>query len=281
MASIDETQQVIAGVRCVIRAAGPSDRDEAIVFVHGNPGSGEDWLDLLAAAGDLGRAIAPDMPGYGGAERPADFDYSVPGYRAYLSALLDALGVRRVHLVLHDFGGAWGLSWAAEHPDAVASLTLINVGALPGYRWHKFARIWRTPVLGELFQLGASRAAFRILLNADNPKPFPEAFVERMFRDADWPMKRGVLRLYRATPDIGALTEQLAAALKPLHLKTLVVWGEGDKFLPVTYAEVQKQYFDAEVHRLPGCGHWPMVDEPERVRELVIPFLRARLSQAG
>ena len=47
--------------------------------------------------------------------------------------------------------------------------------------------------------------------------------------------------------------------------------------MPVRYAQVQKEYFDAEVHTLPGCGHWPMVDEPEVVAGLVIPFLRRQL----
>jgi hypothetical protein len=43
---------------------------------------------------------------------------------------------------MHDFGGPWGLGWAASNPKGVASITCINTGALPGYRWHYLARIW-------------------------------------------------------------------------------------------------------------------------------------------
>jgi len=247
------------------------------VFVHGNPGSSEDWSVLLPRVGELVRAVAPDMPGYGKADRPRRFDYTVPGYARHLAKLLESLGVEKVHLVLHDFGGAWGLQLASDGPERIASLTLVNVGAMPGYRWHKFARIWRTPILGELFQLASTRRAFRSLLNADNPRPFPTEFTDRMFEDADWPMKRAVLQLYRATDDIGGLTVRLAESLRSRNLPALVLWGDGDAYLPVTYAETQKDYFDAQLHILPGCGHWPMIDEPERVRELVLPFLRAQL----
>jgi pimeloyl-ACP methyl ester carboxylesterase len=55
----------------------------------------------------------------------------VPGYAAHLQGALAQLGVTRAHLVLHDFGGPWGLQWAVDHPDAHASTTLINPPALP------------------------------------------------------------------------------------------------------------------------------------------------------
>jgi len=191
--------------------------------------------------------------------------------------MLEQLGIERVHLVLHDFGGPWGLQWASEHPQQVASLTLINIGALPGYRWHRYARIWRTPILGELFMLASSRASTRWALNADNPRPFPRAFSDRMFDDADWPMKRGVLKLYRDT-ELGPVTQQLGEALRPLSLPALVIWGEQDSYLPARYAATQRDYFDADVHLVPNAGHWPMIDEPERVAGLVVPFLRRQLA---
>jgi hypothetical protein len=54
---------------------------------------------------------------------------------------------------------------------------------LRGYRWHVFARIWRTPVLGELFQLTTTRPTFRAFLNEGNSRPFPEEFLERTYAD--------------------------------------------------------------------------------------------------
>ena len=132
-----------------------------------------------------------------------------------------------------------------------------------------------------MFSAVATRGAFRFLVNADNPKPFPSAFVDRMFDDNDAGSRRAVLALYRASSDMSWLTVSLAERLQPLRLPALVIWGEGDKYISVRFAEAQKQYFDAQLHILPNVGHWPMIDEPERVRELVLPFLRAQLSHVG
>ena len=150
--SISALEVSVRGVRSPVLTAGPPDGAEAVVFVHGNPGPADDWRELLTRAGELGRAIAPDMPGYGRAGKPKDFSYSVDGYAGHLAALLDQLGITRAHIVAHDFGGPWALAWAARHPDALASATLINTGVLIDYRWHRYARIWRTPGLGEVFQ---------------------------------------------------------------------------------------------------------------------------------
>jgi pimeloyl-ACP methyl ester carboxylesterase len=277
MSEIKIQEVIVNGVRSLVRTGGNAQASEAVVFLHGNPGSSEDFLGLLPSVAAFARVIAPDMPGYGKADRPDAFEYTVPGYARHFGEILRQSGVTRAHLVLHDFGGPWGLHWAANHLEQVASLTLLNVGALPGYSWHKFARIWRTPIVGEIFQLAATRGAFRLLLNADNPKPFPNEFVDRMFADTDGKTKRSMLKLYRATPDLAGLTVGLAERLKPLRLPALVLWGDGDKYLPYQLAEAQKQYFDATIHILPNVGHWPMIDEPERVRELVVPFLQAQI----
>lgn len=251
--------------------------DEAAVFVHGNPGSGEDWRALVEGAGGFMRAVAPHMPGFGRAGKPDGFDYTIDGYAQHLDRVLEALGVRRAHLVLHDFGGPWGLAWAARHPSRVASVTLINIGVLRGYRWHFLARIWRTPLLGELFMATTTRAGFRALLKLGNPRGLPPAFVERMYADFDAGTRRAILRLYRATGGIDAFSNALHAALRPLDLPALVVWGARDIYLPARYAEAQRDTFPrARVVMLADSGHFPYADNPAAVADAVLPFLRAR-----
>jgi pimeloyl-ACP methyl ester carboxylesterase len=254
--------------------AGSSASGEAVVFVHGNPGPSDDWETLVPAVAAFSRVVAMDMPGYGRSDRPRSFDYTVTGYARHLGRLIERLGIRRAHLVLHDFGGAWGLGWAVQHPAAVASVTLVNTGVLAGYRWHKFARIWQTPVLGELFQLTSNAPMLHAALNADNPKPMPRAFVDRVMRYADWGNKRAVLKLYRASRHIARDMVPLGAALARLDVPVCVVWGAGDKYLPVAYAQKQRDYFPkAEVHVLEGLGHWPFIDDPDAVARVIVPFL--------
>lgn len=271
---------VIDGVRCKVFDSEPGGRGEAVVFVHGNPGPMDDWEVLAPAAATFARAIAMDLPGFGRAEHPRDFDYTVPGYARYVGSLLERLGVRRAHLVLHDFGGAFGLWWALAHPEKFASATLINTGVLAGYRWHYLARIWQTPIFGELLQLSTTPAMFRASLNRDNPRPMPDAFVERVMRYADWGHRRAVLALYRATRDTEHYFGEPAAELRELDRPACVVWGAEDKYLPVRFAHRQLEAFPrAEIHVLPNLGHWPFVDDPEAVERVVIPFLRGQVSE--
>ncbi len=254
---------------------------EAAVFVHGNPGSGDDWRALVAGAGEFMRAVAPHMPGFGRADKPLDFDYTVDGYASHLGKMVDALGIERVHLVLHDFGGPWGLTWAARNPSRVASITLLNIGVLRGYRWHFLARIWRTPLLGEFFQATTTRAGFRALLKLGNPRGLPRDFVDRMYDDFDAGTRRAILRLYRATGDIDGISLGLHAALRPLDLPVLVVWGERDIYLPARFADAQLDTFPrARIVRLPDSGHFPYADNPQAVAAAVLPFLRARVGRA-
>jgi len=267
----------VDGVRSLVRESG-GEQGEAVVFVHGNPGSSRDWLELAGQVSAFARVVAPDMPGFGQSDKPADFEYTVTGYARYLGGLLDVLGVSRVHLVLHDFGGPWGLAWAAAHPERLASVVLINTGALPGYRWHYLARIWRTPVLGELFQLLATRSGFHRLLKHGNPRGLPRDFVDGMYDDYDRGTRRAVLRLYRSTSDPNGLTEQLTAALRPVALPTLVIWGRHDPYIDVAYAERQREVFPAaRVVMLEQSGHWPYADDPAAVASALVPFLRAQV----
>jgi pimeloyl-ACP methyl ester carboxylesterase len=259
--------------------AGPRGNREAVVFVHGNPGSSTDWTALVGAVGEFGRAVAVDMPGFGKADKPRDFNYQVSSYADFLQGALDELEIERAHLVVHDFGGPFGLLWGLQHPDAWASVVLINVGIMPGYTWHTMARRWRTPVLGELTQVCIPRSAWRRAMQGANPKGLPEEFVEKMYDDYDRGTRRAVLKLYRATPDPGATAAALGAEMAKLHKPALVVWGAKDPFIGVEYAERQREFFDVQdVAVLPDSGHWPFQDDPEAVGQAVVPFLREQLS---
>ena len=271
---------VVGGVSSPYLRSGPQDTEEAVVFLHGNPGSSQDWDRLISRVGEFGRALAPDMPGFGRADKPEDFDYTVGGYARHLDGVLKELEVRRAHLVLHDFGGPWGLAWAIRNPDAFASAVLINTGILPGYRWHYLARIWRTPLLGEAFMATTTRPGFRLLLKHGNPHGLPSPFVNRMYDDFDRGTRRAVLRLYRATDDPAGTSEQLSVALRPLNRPALVVWGAHDPYLPVELAERQREAFpSAQIVVLQGSGHWPFADDPKAVEEGLVPFLRRVLGE--
>ena len=264
----------VGGVSTPLREAGPVGASEAVVFLHGNPGSGADWEALLAAVGPRRRAVAWDAPGFGEASAPAGFPQTVEAHAAFVGRALDALGIERAHLVAHDFGGPWGLTWAASDPHRFASAVLLGTGALPGYRWHALARLWRTPVAGELFMATTTRPGFRLLLRRGNPRGLPRTFLDRMYADFDGDTRRAVLRLYRSVADPATAGERLAAALRPLDRPALVIWGRHDPYLPVALAERQRDAFPrADVRVLDLSGHWPFVDDHATVAAAVTAFL--------
>jgi pimeloyl-ACP methyl ester carboxylesterase/2-polyprenyl-6-methoxyphenol hydroxylase-like FAD-dependent oxidoreductase len=264
----------VDGLHTPLREAGPPEATEAVVFLHGNPGSSADWAPLLAATGRRWRAVAWDAPGFGHATSQVEVRQSVAAHADFVGRALDALGIERVHLVAHDFGGPWGLTWAAGVPDRFASAVLLGTGALPGYRWHALARLWRTRPAGELFMATTTRLGFRLLLRRGNPRGFPRAFIDRMYNDFDRATRDAVLELYRSVPDVAGAGERLAQALRPLDRPALVLWGRRDPYIPVEHAERQRAAFpSAEIRVLERSGHWPFVDDPATVTAALTGFL--------
>ncbi|MCE5289207.1 MAG: alpha/beta fold hydrolase [Nocardiaceae bacterium] len=276
---ISQLQIVVGDVRTPVLVGGPAEADpaEAVVFVHGNPGSGADWRPLIDAVAPYARVIAPDMPGFGGAEMRADMRYTVADYAAHLNGVLDALGVRRVHLVAHDFGGPWALTWAAAHPDRVASVSLLNTGVLLDYRWHRVARVWRTPVIGELLQLLASNSTVEAILSHDSPN-LDRRWIRHLARLArPWGTRRAILRLYRSTTQ--NMMDRLVPSLRAADLPCQVIWGTGDAYLPTEQAHRQLEPFpSATLHLVDGAGHWVWLEQPDLVASRLVAFLKKHLN---
>lgn len=268
----------VDGVRAPLIEAGPADISEAIVFLHGNPGSSADWRHLLAGVGEFGRGIAFDLPGFGQADKPGDFDYRVEGYAEFIEGALEQLGVERVHLVVHDFGGAFGFCWAAGHPDAVRSVVMFNTGTWTQRQWHKTARLWRRPVIGELVMAVTNRRAWRRALSTGE-RPLPIEFADRMYEDFDRGTRRAVLRLYRATPLPYPAAAGWTTTLAKLDRPALIAWGSGDPFLSQRRVQDLKAPFpNADVVMLDRSGHFPFADDREGAAHAVLPFLRTQLT---
>lgn len=265
-------QVTVDGIPTTVVEAGDADADVATVLVHGNPGGIEDFLPLLEASGRRRRTIAMDMPGFGSTPPHPRFVPDVDRYAAHLAGLLDALGVTGAHLVLHDFGGPWGLQLAIDRPALPRSVLLVNTVGMPGYRWHRMARLWRTPGVGEAVMAAASPGLARAILRHDDPD-VPDHDAARMaeqFLDPD--RARVVLELYRSTPpDWG---DQRVDAFRRLDVPVLVVWGDADPYISPLQAERFREPFpQARFVRLRGAGHWPMLTHPQDLEPVVLTWL--------
>jgi pimeloyl-ACP methyl ester carboxylesterase len=266
----------VLGLHTVVRSVG-SAGNEAVVFLHGNPGCSRDWDELLEAVSPFAHAVAFDLPGYGQADKPADWDYGAGAYCMFIDAALRELGITRAHLVMHDLGGV-ALLWGVANPEAFASAVLIDTGVPIGLRWHPLARLYRSPLVGELMTAKAPRKLFDRFMNLYNPQPrkLPARFVDQMYAGYDRGTRRAGLRFYRSSPPTGF--ERLAPVLREMDIPALVLWGAHDVGIPVEQAELQRRSFpSAEVVILADSGHWPFIDDPESARQAVVPFLRSQL----
>jgi len=251
---LEERREKVAGVEVAWRRAG----DAPILYVHGVPSDGDDWLPFLERTG----GVALDLPGFGRSDKPQHFDYSIDGYARFLREFVETAGLERFSLVVHD----WGAVGLTLPPHRIERLVVMNaVPFLPGYEWHRVARLWRTPLLGEL----AMGFTFRRNLRWG----MPDELVDRIYEHFDHGTQRAILKLYRSAPP-----DRLAAAgehrLGEITAPALVVWGDADEYLPATFAHAYADALggEARVEIAEGAGHWLWHDQPD-VIDTVARFL--------
>ncbi|HEX3391744.1 MAG TPA: alpha/beta hydrolase [Solirubrobacteraceae bacterium] len=241
------------------------------LYLHGVPTNSDDWLPFLERSG----GIAPDLPGFGRSGKPGYLQYTIDEYAGFIERFLDHIEVERVRMLVHDWG-AVGLAYAQAHPERVERLVVTNaIAFLAGYRWHRTARMWRTPVLGELAMGATTRMVLKLNTREANvtPGPLPDAWIDSVLDHFDQGTQRAILRLYRSSP-----SEALAKAGKDLSLldmPSLVVWGMRDPYIPNRFAgEYARALPNSELLELPDAGHWWWLDRPGAI-EQVTDFLTA------
>lgn len=235
-----------------------------VLFLHGVPDSAELWDATIAGVADRYACYAPDFQGIHRSAVNPDFDYSFDGYADWVEALVVALGIDRpITLVAHDWGGLIGLAWASKYPHRIARIVAMNTAFTSRYRWHAWARIWRTPLLGELSMWLMTRRVLAMELRRGSRKLTP-AQMDEIWRATPSKMsaKMTILKLYRSA-DPAALVAwepqwQALAAKVPVK----ILWGAHDPYLPRWLAD---SFHTDDVEIVEGSGHWVPAEAPERL----------------
>ena len=244
---------------------------DPVLLVHGFPQSSYMWEPVVRAAADVGRrAVAPDLPGYG--DSPADPPGTWERHVEAIERFRRALGLERVALGLHDWGGLIGLRWAFDHGNPVSALILSNTGFFADAEWHVLARVLRTPGQGEQLMDNLSKDAFAAMLRDVGGRLSDEAIDEywKAFETREGRM--GMLELYRSGDfeKLRPYDGQVAAMDAP----ALILWGENDPTVPVAAAlRFEQEIPETEVVILEEASHFLYDDEPERCAHEVAAFL--------
>lgn len=255
-----------SGARMVVEESGEG---TPLVLVHGNPDSRTVWLPVISELTTPFRVLLPDCPGFGDSPAPPPgFDFTPEGQVGFWEAAFAALDLKEPFvLVVHDLSGPWCLPWvAAGGAGRLKALVILNTLFHADYRWHGWARAWQTPVIGELTMAIVNRWGFRWTMRRASPG-IPRAYPDEALRQFSRTTRRTVLRNYRALKDparvFAGWEEKLTAAVD--RIPSLVMWGERDPYIPARFAS----RFGAEVRHLPDVGHWPQLERPELVAEMI------------
>lgn len=257
------------GIRLHYVDEGPRD-GEPVLLLHGSPTWSYVYRRFLRGLQEAGyRAIAYDQLGFGRSDKPNRVrEYSLERHGRHLAALADELALDGVTLVVQDWGGPIGLGWAAEHPERVARLVLLNTFAEegPGARG-----LFRAPLVGDLLVKAAHFYVRAYLLRAELRYPERLRADERaayLAPHPSWSSRSGILAYTRSrqrVPDVSGL------AAKP----ALLLWGPRDRALGGSVRRWEELLPHAETVELDAAGHFLQEDVPEESLAALLDFLRS------
>jgi len=265
------------GLRFDVTDSGPVGGD-VVVLLHGFPADRTSWDRVAARLHEAGlRTLAPDQRGYCPGARPAEREaYRLEELVADVLALVDASGREQVHLVGHDWGGAVAWLVAANHPERVASLTVLSTphpaamsralrGGLEQKRKSWYMAAFQVPWVPER----ALAASFHsVLARTGLPTEDRRRYAVRLAR-AD--ALTGPINWYRAARDSHVAAHRV-------EVPTTYVWGSRDPFLGRTAAELTREHVGADYELVElDAGHWlPEARDADSAAAIV-----ARVARAG
>jgi pimeloyl-ACP methyl ester carboxylesterase len=268
-----------------------------ILFVHGFPEFWYAWKDQLAAFSRDHLAVAPDMRGYNLSSKPAE----VRAYRTKhlvedLRLLIDALGGKHCVLVAHDWGGAIAWNFAAQHPDCLSRLVIVNAAHPVIFarelrinpdqqKASAYMNLFRSDKAERVLSENNYARLSRMTLDswARNGGAATEA--DRQAYLAAWSQPgalTGGLNYYRASPlhppeaadAPGAAAPELDPAQFHVRVPTLVIWGERDEALLLGNLQgLEAHVSPLVVRRIPDASHWIVHERPELVNALIREFV--------
>ncbi len=256
-----------------------------VVMLHGNPTWSFYYRDLVLALRHTHRCIVPDHMGCGLSDKPQRYPYRLRNHIANLEWLLDReLGLEKAALVVHDWGGAIGMGYAARHPQRISRLVVLNTAAflLPECPWR--IRICQLPVFGSVAIrcLNAFAGAATRMAMGNGRKLTGAVRQGFLFPYDSYANRIANLRFVQDIPlrqnhPTWSTLEEIEESLPRLAEKAMLIcWGEQDFCFTTAFLdEWTRRFPNARVHRFPEAGHYILEDACREVLPLIRGFLQA------
>jgi pimeloyl-ACP methyl ester carboxylesterase len=260
----------------------------AVVCLHGVPASSFLYRKVVPGLAAEGlRGVAFDFPGTGLADRPSSFDYSWSGLAAWTAQAIDALGIERCHLVVHDIGGPIGFEWAIRHPGRVLSITVLDtVVDVDVFRPPWPMRPFQPAGIGEAWLALMRRAAWRWLFRregiADRGATTAaeiDAYLYLLKRDDGGTALLKIMRGFELTTRKRRFLDDGLAA-RPSY-PTQIIWGAHDRMLTATRRRAVEAALGTSDSLLLPARHFLQEDQAPALVQAIADLARHTRSEAG
>jgi pimeloyl-ACP methyl ester carboxylesterase len=256
---------------------------EVVLLLHGMAGSSQTWRSVILPLSRKYRVVAPDLLGHGNSAKPRS-DYSLGAFAVFLRDLLDELGVAQATIVGHSLGGGVAMQFVYQHPDYCQRLILIGSGGLgPDVGWT--LRLLSAPgaelilpiiAPPPVLSVGEKVRSWFAKMGVESPRGAEMWSAYSSLADPE--TRQAFLRTLRSVVDYRG---QAVSALNRLHVRTdmptMAIWGDSDAVIPVDHAyAVQESRPDVRLEVLPGVGHFPQVECPMEVVDLIEDFISSQ-----
>jgi 4,5:9,10-diseco-3-hydroxy-5,9,17-trioxoandrosta-1(10),2-diene-4-oate hydrolase len=258
-----------------------------LVMLHGGGPGASSWSNFASALprfAERMRTILVDQPGFGGSDKPAVQGNYYRFSAEYVVALLDQLGIDRVHLLGNSLGGGTAMRLALSHPDRVGRLVLMGPGGLSLNLFHADP----TEGVQRLMDFAGdpTREKLRAFISTMvvNQDLVTDELVEERFADATAPGAREAMASMGwsfwnpETAEDGMLWREAYR----LRKHTLLTWGREDRVNPLDGAMVALKLIPkAQLHVFPNCGHWAQIEAAEQFHAVTTTFLSAHKERSA
>jgi haloalkane dehalogenase len=254
------------------------DADHAVIMVHGNPAWSFTYRYLIKCLSKNYRCIAPDHIGFGLSDKPADWDYLPESHAVNLETLLDHLGVTSATLVVGDWGGPIGLSYAVNHPEKIKSIIITNTW-MWSVKWDLHYEMFSGFMGGIIGRTLIRKYNFFVnvlmkqMFRAEIPQAVHRHYVEPLQspeeRKGCWVFPKQIIASSKWLADLWEKRDAIAD--KP----AMIVWGKKDiAFRDIELQKWKTLFQDAEVHTYDNVGHFVQ----EELGDQLCPLVEAHLS---
>ena len=273
----------IGGVRIHYQEAG-DESAPPIILIHGFISSNLVWNEVIVHLAQKGfRVIAPDLPGYGYSDKPADGRYTIDSQAYAVSGLMDRLGIESATIVGASYGGAVAATMALDYPERVANLVLVGAVTNDQPKKKLLLRLAGVPLIGDI--------ATPLFLGS---RWILRKRTEEVYRRLGYPVDerklaarhhlletanthRAMIRTIRRWK-----ADRISREASLIRQPTLLVWGEEDTHIPVSDAfRLRDAIPNSRLIVFRRCGHLPPTEAPGQFVEVLADFCNAETTQQG